>query len=212
MQRESVYGHHNILSAIINTHYHLILPSYSSRKSCFHKTWLVSKLSHCCKYLFRYNIHNSCIIYTLSSLMTSWWFISSPWFLLPPRIHEGTISLSWHSPWQIIYNIGKVFCHPVIDLSEAFQCHQVWLPRALSMRMFSFILVEKKPVIVLKTSPTQLAVYFSDHLIWSWSVNTHPQFILYGRDHNTLDYDEIIRTNSIIQIILFVSGISGYIS
>ena len=44
-------------------------------------------------------------------------------------------------------------------------------------------------------------IEFNDHSEWSWSIKTHPQFILYGRDPSTLDYDGIIRVNLIIQII-----------
>ena len=53
-------------------------------------------------------------------------------------------------------------------------------------------------------------IEFSNHSDFLRSINTHPQFILYGRDHSTLDYDGIISTNLIIRVFFFVSGISGF--
>ena len=145
------------LLAIINTHCLLILPSYSSRKSCFHKTWLVSKLSHCCKYLFRKNIHNSYIIYTPSSLMTPWRSISSSWFFnIIKNSWRWTIPLAWHSLWQTIciwqrclsssdrVERGVSMSSNMTNVIKYDQCHLVWPPHALLMRVFPSILVERK--------------------------------------------------------------------
>ena len=158
------------------------------------------------------------IIYTPSSLMTSRRSVSSSWFF--QRNQEpwrSTIPLAWHSLWQSICicqrclsssdqaEQGVSMSSNMTNVIEYDQCHQLWLSRAPSMRVFSSILVEK--TISQRTDKLhQPNVWGTPSLATISYVrdlkNSYPPLVLYGRDHS-MHWTMMILSaqNLIIQII-----------
>ena len=83
-----------------------------------------------------------------------WWLPGDMFHLLDSsnaiKNHEGERFPLHATVYDRGFALGNDVCHPVIELSEVSQCssrmntcHQVWLPHAPSMCVFSSTLVEK---------------------------------------------------------------------
>ena len=132
-----------------------------------------------------------------------WWLPGDLFHLLDSsnaiKNHEGERFPSHDIVYDKAFAPGIVVCHPVIELSKASQCHQIW-PMSSSMTSVinydchvllqcvyslpSWLRRQSVNVLINFINPTFGYPEFSDHIICSRSKNSYPPLVLYGRDHS----------------------------